>query len=129
MTKVYDLTGKVILTTREIKKVEKVESDLPVLEGLVRSALFHPLEQFRNSGLLRLQEASKLGAEEGIGKVIAGFVQRDKVYVRIETKSGKIEDKYLFDVPKELYEVSPPVAYPFVISAPTNFGPNNGSIA
>lgn len=116
--KVWNLEGEVIFETKEEEKpIRQAESDLPVLEGLVKSALFHPIDKFRNSAIERLHKASKLGKREGIGQVLAGFVQDGRVYMRIETVSGIVEDRYLFDVPEEVYEVKNPVDYPFVVGA------------
>ncbi len=133
MVKVWDLTGKVILETKdpEDRPQRELESDLPVLEGLVKSALFHPIDKFRNSALQRLSEASKLGKREGIGQVLAGHVQDGSVYIRVETVSGRVEDRYLFDVPKEIYEVKDPIDYPFVIGAKTmpELSPRNSPAA
>jgi len=129
MVKIWNITGEVILDTSDEKdELVQINDDLPVLEGLVRTALFHPLEKMRNSGLLRLQAASKFGDKTGIGKVLAGFVEEKKVYARIETPSGYVEDRYLFDVPKEVYGVENPVAYKFIVNATTApFGPSGNA--
>jgi len=139
MAEIYDLVvdgGERTLSKRESKTPIKTEdtpapkTDRPALEGLVRTALFHPLEKFRESGIARLQKNNQLCSSSGGEKILAGGVINGGVYIRVQTTTGKIEDVYLFDVPDVLYGVENPESYPFVIGRATpQKGPGLGPAA